>query len=303
MENLPPIELNRDVSIENSILLPIISRIAIYDNMRSIPRIIDYSHDSIQGFIDELPQKIYAFSHELGGKIPYTILKEIIENLIHAKFKEIIVTIMANGNHILISDQGPGITDKDKVFFPGFTSASQSMKKYIRGVGSGLPIVKEVIVFSGGHIDVEDNIRSGTVVSLRLESPPESFKNIREDGNNNMTAAPAPPGGHLNPQPDNSETQKPENTIKNEALPDKQLHDNFENLKLSIRQTKILSIVLELEETGPSKISKELNLSLATSFRELTVLESAGLLTITGAGKRKLTTMGKKYLEYYSNNF
>ena len=305
MENLPPIELNNDVSIENSILLPIISRIAIYDNLRSIPRIIDYSHDSIQGFIDELPQKIYAFSHELGGKIPYTILKEVIENLIHAKFKEIIITIMENGNHILISDQGPGITDKDKVFFPGFTSASQSMKKYIRGVGSGLPIVKETIVFSGGSVDVEDNIRSGTVVSLRLEPPPESFKNIREDNYLTPAAAPAsaPPGGNINLQPDNPEMQKLENTLHNKAIPDKQPYDNFENLKLSIRQTKILSIILELEETGPSKISKELDLSLATSFRELTVLEGAGLLIVTGAGKRKLTELGKKYLEYYSNNF
>jgi hypothetical protein len=301
MENLPPIELNSGVSVENSVLMPIISRIAIYDNMRSIPRIIDYSHDSIQGFIDELPQKIYAFSHELGGKIPYTILKEIIENLIHAKFKEIIVTIMANGNHILISDQGPGITDKNKVFFPGFTSASQSMKKYIRGVGSGLPIVKEVIVFSGGSIDVEDNIRSGTVVSLRLEGPPGSFKNIHEDSC--LAPDSVAPGGSLNPQPDNSGAQKPENTPGDEAFSDKQPLADFENLKLSIRQTKILSIVLELEETGPSKISKELSLSLATSFRELILLEDAGLLIITGAGKRKLTAMGKKYLEYYSNNF
>jgi hypothetical protein len=301
MENLPPFELNSDVSIENSILLPIISRIAIYDNMRSIPRIIDFSHDSIQGFIDEIPQKIYAFSHELGGKIPYTILKEIVENLIHAKFKEIIVTIMSNGNHILISDQGPGITDKEKVFFPGFTSASQSMKKYIRGVGSGLPIVKEVIVFSGGSVDVEDNIRSGTVVSLRLASPPGSFKNMHEDSY--LTPATPPAGGNKNPLPDNPEMQKLENTPKSEVPSDKQLRDNFDNLKLSIRQTKILSLVLELEETGPSKISKELGLSLATSFRELMVLEGAGLLILTGAGKRKLTARAKKYLEYYSNNF
>jgi predicted transcriptional regulator len=301
MENLPSFELNSDISIENSILLPIISRIAIYDNMRSIPRIIDYSHDSIQGFIDEIPQKIYAFSHELGGKIPYTILKEIVENLIHAKFKEIIITIMANGNHILISDQGPGITDKDKVFFPGFTSASQSMKKYIRGVGSGLPIVKEVIVFSGGSVDVEDNIRSGTVVSLRLESPAGSFKNIYND--NYLTPVSAPAGENKNSLPVNPEVQKLENTPKNDVFLGKQLHDNFENLKLSVRQTKILSLVLELEETGPSKISKELNLSLATSFRELMVLEGAGLLILTGAGKRRLTAMGKKYLEYYSNNF
>ena len=56
---------------------------------------------------------------------------------------------MDGGNRIIISDQGPGINDKDKAFLPGFSSASKSMKKYIRGVGSGLPIVRETIDFSG----------------------------------------------------------------------------------------------------------------------------------------------------------
>jgi Signal transduction histidine kinase len=301
MENLLPTELNNDVSVKNDTLLPIISRIAIYDNMRSIPRIIDFSHDSIQGFIDEVPQKVYAYSHELGGKIPYTILKEIVENLIHANFKEIIITIMENGNHILISDQGPGITDKEKVFFPGFTSASKSMKKYIRGVGSGLPIVKEVIVFSGGSVGIEDNIQSGTVISLRLESPAESFKNLHEDSYSPSTDSSA--HGYKKLLPDYSEIQKNENTPENIVSTGKQPRDNFESLKLSIRQTRILSLVLELEETGPSKIAKELDLSLATSFRELVLLEGAGLLMLTGSGKRKLTSKGKKYLEYYSNNF
>lgn len=302
MENLAPIEFNSDVSVENSILMPIISRIAVYDNLRSIPRIIDFSHDSIQGFLDEIPQKIYAFSHELGGKIPYTILKEIIENLIHANFKEIIITIMANGNHILISDQGPGITDKDKVFFPGFTSASKSMKKYIRGVGSGLPIVKEVIVFSGGSVDIEDNVKSGTVVSLMLGSFPESIKTLPDDNYSQSVAMSA--SGSKKLLPGYTEMQNSDNNAPENATPaNKQPRDNFENLRLSVRQTKILSLVLELEEIGPSKISKELGLSLATSFRELMVLEGAGMLILLGAGKRKLTARGKKYLEYYSNNF
>jgi hypothetical protein len=175
------------------------------------------------------------------------------------------------------------------------------MKKYIRGVGSGLPIVKEVIVFSGGSMDVEDNIRSGTVVSLRLESSGEIFKNIQDS--NFLKSGPEQAGGIKNTLNENSGTQIPGNKPKSEALADKQLFDNFANLKLSIRQTKILSLLLELEETGPSKISKELSLSLATSFRELMILEGAGLLMLTGAGKRRLTAMGKKYLEYYSNNF
>ncbi len=279
---------------------PIAGRIAVYDSLRSIPRIIDFSYSSIQEFLDEIPQKTYMFSHELGGKIPYTIIKEVIENLIHANFIEIIITIMQNGNHIIVSDQGPGILDKEKAFLPGYTSATHSMKKFIRGVGSGLPIVKETIVFSGGSVNIADNIQKGTVVSLRIaEKDPgaSSGKPVMD--------------GSLSPGPDSSakevktETEdRPQYAVqKKERVAEKQRMEEFDSLKLSIRQVKILSLVLELDETGPSKIAKELGFSLSTSYRELIYLEEARLLALTESGKRQLTEMGKKCLEYYSNSF
>jgi hypothetical protein len=273
---------------EENLSYPIISRIAVYDNMRSIPRLIEMQSDSINNFLDETPQKIYSISHEMGGKIPYTIIKEVIENLIHANFCEIIITIINNGNYIIISDQGPGIIDKEKAFLPGFTSATSTMKKYIRGVGSGLPIVKETIVFSGGSVDVANNIKKGTVVSLKIEEP----KNSQVSQNTNLTQ-------NLNQR---------DGIISPDIIPD-QVHDanesedNLNNLKLSIRQNKILSLILELEETGPSKIAKELGFSLSTSYRELIFLENEKLLMLTESGKRKLSTKGKKYLEYYANSF
>ena len=90
---------------------------------------------------------------------------------------------------------------------------------------------------------------------------------------------------------------------KKDKTVEKQAGEDFDNLKLSLRQIKILSLVLELDETGPSKIAKELGFSLSTSYRDLISLEEAGLLRMTGSGKRQLTDMGKKYLEYYLNNF
>ena len=255
--------------------MPIPGRIAVYDNSRSIPRIIHVEFDSVDKFLSEMSQKTYSLSHELGGKIPYTIIKEIIENLIHARFSEIIITIMDSGNHLVISDQGPGIIDKEKAFLPGYTSATRSMKKYIRGVGSGLPIVKETITFSGGSIDVEDNIKNGTVVSLKIE-----------DVSNNM----------INP----AASILPINNAGESII--KPIED-FSDIKLSKRQGKILSLILELEETGPSRIAKELGFSLSTSYRELIYLENAKLLSLTGSGKRKLSEKGKKFLEYYSNSF
>ena len=100
--------------------------------------------------------------------IPYTVIREVTENFIHANFSEPVVSVFDKGNTIRFADQGPGIQDKDRAQEPGFTSASEPMKKYIRGVGSGLPLVKEVLSFSHGTIKIEDNIGQGSVVTISL---------------------------------------------------------------------------------------------------------------------------------------
>ncbi len=252
---------------KSNVKIPV--RIAVYDNLKSIPRVVEMDFDNVSAFIDESSQRTYTLSHQAGGQIPYTIIREIIENLIHAEFCEIIITVLDGGNHIIISDQGPGIENKDKAFLPGFTSATRKMKEYIRGVGSGLPIVKETITFSGGSIDITDNIKRGTVVSLKIDSPKEGQKK--------------------EPVPSDETKKKPET--------------DFGDLKLTIRQKKLLSLILEMEEAGPSKISNELNFSLSTSYRELIFLENKKLVASSSSGKRRLTEKGIKYLEYYSNNF
>lgn len=255
-------------------------RIAIYDNLKSIPRIIDSIFSGPEDFINTTSQKIYSLSHDIGGKIPFTIIKETIENLIHANFKEVTINILENGNHIVISDQGPGIEDKEKAFLPGYTSATKKMKKYIRGVGSGLPIIKETITFSGGTIAISDNIRKGTVVSLKINKDKKDSQNLKNDA-------------YLKDDPSSKKGEKPQ--IKPEL--------DFKNIELSIRHIKILYLVLELEKIGPSQIAKEFGFSLSTSYRELLYLEKVKLLNSDSSGKRKLTQKGIKYLEYYSNNF
>jgi len=151
-------------------------RIALYDSFASTPQIIDLQEDEIRKFMDLLSQKTYQYSHERGGKIPFVVIKEVVENLIHANFREVVVSIYKNGNVIRISDQGPGIGDKVKAILPGFTTANEEMKRYIRGVGSGLPIAKESIELSGGSINIADNLSSGTVITLSL--PTYGYKGI-----------------------------------------------------------------------------------------------------------------------------
>lgn len=256
-------------------------RIAVYDNMRSIPRIIDLNFNDINNFINETSEKTYNLSHEIGGRIPYTIIKEIIENLIHADFKEVIITVLDSGNHIIVTDQGPGIEDKEKAFLPGYTSATSKMKEYIRGVGSGFPIIKETITFSGGSVDVKDNIKRGTVISLKLGLTEKSGE-VQDPGSEPAAELP-------------SDTESEEKT-QTDSL------DKFNGKILSDRQKKILFVILELEEAGPSTIAKELGFSLSTSYRELIYLEKNKLLIPSGSGKKRLSKKGMKYLEYYSNN-
>jgi len=303
MQNTPEINNQNGLQGIREDSFSICGRIAVYDNLKSIPRIIDFNYVTIQHFLDEVPQKTYLFSRELGGRIPYTIIKEVVENLIHASFNEIVITIMQSGNHIIVSDQGPGIENKEKAFLPGYSSATKSMKKYIRGVGSGLPIVRETIIFSGGNVDITDNIKKGTVVSLRIEEGENINGNILQTGTIGHQAAQQGAAQGIKEPRTDAEPKTPVPSQKKDKPPEKQKVEEFDSLKLSIRQIKILSLVLELDETGPSKIAKELGFSLSTSYRELIFLEESGLLVMTESGKRQLTDTGKKCLEYYSNSF
>ncbi len=160
-----------------------VARLAIYDNLKVSPRVIELSAAGFDDFISLLASKAYQSSQEKGGSIPFTVIKEVVENLIHAYFKEITITILDEGNTIRISDQGPGIQDKNKVMLPGFSTATSKMRDFIKGVGSGLPVVKESISFLGGTISVDDNIDKGTVITLRVPADKEEvpIENDKEE--------------------------------------------------------------------------------------------------------------------------
>ena len=244
----------------------ILVRIAVYDSMRSLPRIIDLSFNNIPDFINKTSEEVYGLSHRQGGRIPYTIIKEIVENLIHASFREIIITILNNGNKIMISDQGPGIFDKEKAVLPGYTSATSEMKRFIRGVGSGLPIVNETIAFSGGILDIKDNIKNGTVVTLSINTDTASehvdlsineLPLLKKDGaeakqKQNSQPAPLLNTSEKNPVKEAAPVKNPSSSLNMQNMaPSVKSSDDYLLKKLSMRQMKILFLILELEEAGP----------------------------------------------------
>lgn len=146
-----------------------VARIALYDDLRSAPRVTEVMPAPTADYIEALATTVYEQAKSQGGTIPYTVIREVSENFIHARFVEIIVSILDGGNTIRFADQGPGIKNKDKAQLPGFSSAIEPMKSYIRGVGSGLPIVRDYLEFSHGTISIEDNMGQGAVVTISLK--------------------------------------------------------------------------------------------------------------------------------------
>lgn len=158
------------VSSERSGLEPAL--IAVYDSLTATPRVERVSGTDARDLIETLATRTYQLSHEAGGAVPYSVIREVVENFIHASFYEIIVSILDGGTVIRFSDQGPGIHDKERAFQPGFSTATTPMKTVIKGVGSGLPVARECMTFSNGTIEIDDNLGQGTVVTIRMSSPP-----------------------------------------------------------------------------------------------------------------------------------
>jgi len=152
-------------------------RIAIYDTLTSPPRVIAVEEEDLPALIASLAEKTYHYCREQGGQVPYTVIQELMENLLHAYFLDVVVTILDNGQTIRISDHGPGVEHKDRAFQPGFTTATARQRQIIRGVGSGLPIARESLQFLRGVLTVEDNLGGGAVFTIKMpahapEQPP-----------------------------------------------------------------------------------------------------------------------------------
>ena len=239
------------------------ARIALYDDMKSAPRITEVSPAGTNDFIEKLTTTIYEQAKLAGGKVPYTLIREVSENFIHAQFREIVVSILDNGNTIRFADQGPGIQEKEKAQQPGFTSATEPMKKYIRGVGSGFPLVRDYLDSSDGSIVIEDNLVSGAVVTISLEQ--QSNQRPHNGKTNGSARAHVRDRGLIPPPP---------------AVP------------LSSREREFLTVLMREGELGITELSELTGTPVSTTYNTLKKLEEAGLAEKTTGKRRWLTELG-----------
>ena len=240
--------------------------------MLSAPHIIEIAPAPIREYIENLTSQTYMLSKNAGGEIPYTVIREVVENLIHADFKEPVISILDKGNTIRFSDQGPGISDPDKASLPGYTSATTEMKEYIRGVGSGLPIVKEYLSYSGGSLDIDGGIRKGTVITVSLSNNTKIQQNITK-------------------KPEEKEIPVKQSTTTENSAPSVDI--SLSQTRIARRENQVLQLFALYPSLGPSDINKLIGLSLGTSARTLDNLENAGYLeTDSVSRKRYLTQVG-----------
>ena len=239
------------------------TRIAVYDSELMAPRVIDIQNLPTMEYIEQVASKTYLLAQQMGGNTPYAAIREVTENLIHAHFKEPVISIMDKGNTITFADQGPGIKDKQKAVMPGYTSATADMKEYIRGVGSGLPLVKGYLSITGGRLLIEDNINDGTVITITFK-PEEPKQAVQEDDHSSRT----------------------------QPIPVKKTRER----NLSAREDQIMKLFVEYGEVGQTDIKKILDIPVASATRALERLEAEGLLTVNRNKKRVLTVEGFAYL-------
>lgn len=218
---------------------------------------------------DILSRQVYQLVKSLGGRVPEEAVKELMDNLIHADFKDVVVSIMDKGNVVRISDKGPGIEDKERAFKFGYSGASTAALQETRGIGAGLGIVLAAVEKVGGTVTIDDNIGGGTVATVSV-------------GKLAQTTANDKPIASL-PQ---AQKRKHLGTVRSaeQALS-----------VLSERQQNVLLFVFACdEEVGPSTVAEgSVTGSVSTAYRELSVLEEYGLVTGSESGKREITPLGQ----------
>ena len=105
---------------------------------------------------------------KVGGRVPEESVREVIENLVHAGYRGVVISVLEGGNVVRVSDKGPGVEHKEQAMKFGFSGATPEVLGEIRGVGAGLGIARAAAERMGGTVVLEDNIGGGTVATISV---------------------------------------------------------------------------------------------------------------------------------------
>ncbi|MBR3326199.1 MAG: MarR family transcriptional regulator [Atopobiaceae bacterium] len=305
------------------------ARIAVYDDAAAAPRVVVVEPKEVRPYLEEITLQVTQLSQAQGGTIPFMVIREIVENFIHAFFMEPTISILDGGNTIRFSDQGPGIAEKERALQYGTTSATEEMRRYIRGVGSGLPYVQQYMLDKGGSLRIEDNISGGTVVTLstrpaqvETHAPAPNWSQPYTQPYQQPYQQQAPSWPQQQPypswqQPQPQQWQQPQQyqgwpqqqqawgqpsapTWPATPVPQQQDAPILQGPvpgwpSISQRGRMALDYLAAHDSVGPSDLTRVHGGSQPTWSRELQALEEQGLIRKDGQ-KRRLTGMGQALL-------
>ena len=238
------------------------ARIAVYPPGAD-PEITEIAAADSRSATAKFTRSVMGKVRELGGEVPEEAVWEVVENLIHAEYQGVVVSVLDGGNVVRVSDRGAGIQNKERAVEFGFSGASSAALEEIRGVGAGLGMARSAAEKAGGSLTVEDNIGGGTVATISVgEASPSQLE----------------------------EPQTPRPAAR-------KYPDGVPRMNISERQQKVLITVLECGEVGPSTVAERLEISVSTAYRDLSVLEEHGLVQAHESGKRLISPLGKDVVE------
>lgn len=149
---------------------PLGVRLAVYASAGEPPVVDDYRDDDPVALIEALCDAVADCS-----PLPAPAVREVVENLVHAGFRDAVVSVLDAGATLRVTDHGPGIADPERALQPGFSAAGPAERAVVRGVGGGLPVAAELMACAGGRIEVGQNLGGGAAVTLALppaQAPP-----------------------------------------------------------------------------------------------------------------------------------
>jgi DNA-binding transcriptional ArsR family regulator len=239
-------------------------RIAVYPG-GGTPEITEVSASDPGSATRKFTRFVSEKVREAGGRVPEESIREVVENLIHAGYRGVVISVLDDGNVVRVSDKGPGVENKSRAMEFGFSGAAPGALGEIRGVGAGLGIARAAAEKVGGTLAIEDNIGGGTVVTISVAVTEEK------------EVAPPPP--------------------------QRRYPDGVPRMNISERQQKALITVLECGEVGPSTVADSLEISVSTAYRDLSVLEEHGLVMADESGKRLISPLGRDLVEAIINTW
>jgi hypothetical protein len=143
------------------------ARLAVYSTPGEPPAVEELAEADPAVLIERLCEAVAERS-----PIPAPAVREVVENLVHAGFRDALVSVLDGGAVVRVSDHGPGIPDPSLALLPGFTAAGPAEREVVRGVGCGLPLARDLMAEAGGALEVAGNLGGGAAVTLSAPPPP-----------------------------------------------------------------------------------------------------------------------------------